>query len=171
MKPSEVPVAPIRLKVSFANCPVEASLGVLGRKWALLILRNIALFRATRFNEMLRVTPGMTKRVLAMRLNELEREGFIVRSERSLKFTRWALTEKGADVLPVLMTLVQFGAKWHAERVFSDQKVRPLIGIFDSAYIRRVLGPTEPVRTGRAARRPPLAAPVEPAGRPVAAAT
>ncbi|MDG6998857.1 MAG: hypothetical protein JRN15_07060 [Nitrososphaerota archaeon] len=43
------------LKVEFESCPVQASLGTLGRKWALLILRNIALFDKHRFNEMLKV--------------------------------------------------------------------------------------------------------------------
>ncbi len=140
--------AEVRFKVEFSSCPVEASLGVLGRKWALLVLRDIAMFRADRFNDMLRRTPGMTKRVLAMRLAELERGGFIYRKEQGPKFTRWALTEKGWDTLPVLMTLVEFGAKWHADRVFSDGRARPLDAVFDRAYIRRILGP--PSRESRA---------------------
>jgi DNA-binding HxlR family transcriptional regulator len=140
----------VRFKVEFASCPVEASLGVLGRKWALLVLRDIAMLRADRFNDMLRRTPGMTKRVLAMRLNELEREGFIYRRERAPKFTRWALTEKGQDTLPVLMTLVQFGAKWHAERVFADRLARPLDAVFDRDYIQEILRGTG--RTSRRAR-------------------
>ena len=135
--------AEVKFKVEFSSCPVEASLGVLGRKWALLVLRDIAMFRADRFNDMLRRTPGMTKRVLAMRLSELERAGFIYRKEQGPKFTRWALTEKGWDTLPVLMTLVEFGAKWHADRVFADGVARPLDAVFDPAYIREVL------RTGK----------------------
>jgi len=41
---------------------VKASRDVLGRKWALLVLRNIGLYRTQRFNEMARITPGLTKR-------------------------------------------------------------------------------------------------------------
>lgn len=156
--------AEVRFKVEFSSCPVEASLGVLGRKWALLVLRDIAMFRADRFNDMLRRTPGMTKRVLAMRLAELERGGFIYRKEHGPKFTRWALTEKGWDTLPVLMTLVEFGAKWHADRVFSDGRARPLDAVFDRAYIRQVLGPPARAprpapRRGRAPSRTPVGAP------------
>ena len=142
------PPRPVRFKIEFESCPVEASLGVLGRKWALLVLRDIALFRAQRFNEMLRVTRGLTKRILSLRLSELEREGFIVRAERGRRYTRWEITPKGRDVLPVLMTLVQFGAKWHADRVFVDQRSRPLTEIFDERYVRRVLTPI-PLRTAR----------------------
>jgi DNA-binding HxlR family transcriptional regulator len=143
----------VRFKVEFASCPVEASLGVLGRKWALLVLRDIAMLRADRFNDMLRRTPGMTKRVLAMRLNELEREGFIYRRERGPKFTRWALTEKGEDTLPVLMTLVRFGAKWHADRVFADGVARPLDAVFDPSFIRQILG-VAPLPVRRTPGRP-----------------
>ena len=144
----------VKFKVEFSSCPVEASLGVLGRKWALLVLRDIAMFRADRFNDMLRRTPGMTKRVLAMRLSELERSGFIYRKEQGPKFTRWALTEKGWDTLPVLMTLVGFGVKWHADRVFPDGVARPLDAVFDRGYIRQVLATSSraPSRTSTRAR-------------------
>ncbi len=102
----------VRVRLNFTAYPVQASLGVLGRKWALLILMNIALHRAQRFNEMLRASPGMNRRVLAMRLRELELEGFIGRAERRRGFVRWELTKKGADVLPVLLTLIHFASRW-----------------------------------------------------------
>ncbi|MFZ0891128.1 MAG: helix-turn-helix domain-containing protein [Thermoplasmata archaeon] len=130
---------PPELVVQFAGCPVKASLDVLGRKWALLILRNIGLYRRDRFNEMLRITPGLSKRVLAMRLKELERGGFIRVVEKGRNFTRWGLTEKGEDALPILMTLVQFGSKWYAEEVFADRRPRPLSDVFESSYIRKTL--------------------------------
>lgn len=150
-------------KVEFETCPVQASLGVLGRRWALLVLRDIALLGAQRFNEMLRVTPGITKRGLAMRLRELEQEGYIARAEVGRHYTRWALTEKGEDVLPVLMTLVWFGSRWHAPEVFADGRIRPLSEIFDESYIRKVLGAPAPsigrarLRTTAESSRPPSA--------------
>jgi DNA-binding HxlR family transcriptional regulator len=75
---------------------------------------NIALGRAKRFNELLRSSPGMSKRILAIRLRELESNGFITRAEQGRGFTRWEVTPKGVDVLPVLLTLIHFGSKWHA---------------------------------------------------------
>ena len=104
--------ARIHVTLNFAAYPVQSSLGVLGRKWALLVLMNIALGRAQRFNELLRTTPGMSKRILAMRLRDLERNSFIARAEQRRGFIRWQLTSKGADVLPVLLTLIHFGSKW-----------------------------------------------------------
>ncbi|MGI0078648.1 MAG: winged helix-turn-helix transcriptional regulator [Nitrososphaerales archaeon] len=128
-----------KLKVEFENCPVQASLGVLGRKWSLLVLRNIELFGKHRFNEMLKVTPGLSKRVLSMRLKELEREGFIQVTESGRNYQRWGLTEKGKDVLPILMTFAQFGSKWHADQVFADKTPRALNDVFDESYIQRVM--------------------------------
>ncbi len=127
------------LKVNFSACPVQASLGVLGKKWALLIIRNIALYRKQRFNEMLKITPGLTNRVLSMRLRDLEREGLIEVVEKDVKYLKWDLTEKGKDVLPVLMTLVRFGSKWYPEDVFGDGISRSLDEVFDEEYIREVM--------------------------------
>ena len=66
---------------SMKNCPIESSLAVLGHKWTLLILRNIGFLKMERFNQMLRVTPMLTPRVLSMRLAELEKSGLIKRTE------------------------------------------------------------------------------------------
>jgi DNA-binding HxlR family transcriptional regulator len=130
----------VPMKVEFLSCPVQASLKTLGREWAFLVLTSIALFRANRFNDMLRAMPGLSKRLLSMRLAELEQAGFIVRAETRRGYVRWELTAKGADVVPILLTLVQFGAKWFADEVFADRAPRPLTEIFDEGYIRKSLG-------------------------------
>ncbi len=156
MRPSMGRPTPPELRVDFAGCPVKASLDVLGRKWALLVLRNIGLYRAQRFNEMLRITPGLTKRVLAMRLKELSDGGFIRAVERGRNYTRWGLTEKGVDALPILMTLVHFGSKWYADEVFRDRRPRPLSDVFERSYIRKTLRELTAAGTSRtiAPRRP-----------------
>jgi DNA-binding HxlR family transcriptional regulator len=50
---------------------------ILGRKWALLLLKNLNAKEAIRFNELKRLMPGISSTVLAERLSELEREGLI----------------------------------------------------------------------------------------------
>lgn len=126
---SEKPLLPaVQMKV----CPIESSLGVLGRKWTFLILRDIGFAKTERFNQMLQITPGLTPRVLSMRLRELEREGFIKRIEehRSPKIIRWKLTDKGKDTMPIMMKITEFGAKWNADKVFEDKKPRTLHQLF-----------------------------------------
>src|SRR5690348_16472720 len=65
------------LKIWFAECPVMISLGVLGKKWAFPILRDIAVYKVERFNQFLSSLSGISPKVLATRLRELERDGFI----------------------------------------------------------------------------------------------
>jgi len=118
--------------VSLKNCPIATSLGVLGKKWTILIIRDISMRKIQRFSELLRSINGLTPRILSMRLKELEKEGFIKRTEekRSPKLVRWDLTEKGIDAIPILMQFVAFGSKWYAERVFEDQMPRSLKEVY-----------------------------------------
>jgi DNA-binding HxlR family transcriptional regulator len=125
----------IFVRLNFSAYPLQASLGVLGRKWALLILMNIALGQAQRFNEMLRTTPGMSKRILAIRLNELERNGFISRAQQTRAYTKWQLAQKGADVLPVLLTLIHFGSKWNKPTDPSNERPDALGRDFDVTFL------------------------------------
>ena len=118
--------------VEFKTCPIRVSLGVLGKKWTLLILRNIAFLRIDRFNQIRRSVPGLTSRVLIMRLRELEESGLIepIVTQRKPKLVRWALTEKGKDTIPILMSLISFGAKWYSNVVFEDKRARTVDELF-----------------------------------------
>jgi DNA-binding HxlR family transcriptional regulator len=118
--------------VRFAECPIQSSLAVLGKKWTMLILRDIGMRRIDRFNRLLESVKGVTPRVLSMRLNELEGSQYIERIEesRSPRIVRWALTKKGKDALPILVELIAFGSKWHASQTFEDRKPRELEEIF-----------------------------------------
>ena len=118
--------------VSIANCPIATSLGVLGRKWTILILRDMTMMKKERFSEILKATPGLTPRVLSNRLRELEREGMIERVEKKKgpNLVRWMVTEKGNDTIPILMRFAAFGSKWYAEQVFEDKTPKRLREIY-----------------------------------------
>ena len=122
------------LKIRFADCPISTSLGVLGKKWAFQIIRDIAAFKVDRFNGLLESLPGISPKVLATRLRELEREGLIkkiVEKDDPPKIIRWTLTEKGIDTIPIEMMLTAFGSKWRADVVFDDKRPRKMHEIFD----------------------------------------
>jgi DNA-binding HxlR family transcriptional regulator len=118
--------------VSIANCPISTSLGVLGRKWTILILRDMTMMKKERFSEILKSTPGLTPRVLSNRLRELEQEGMIERVEKRKgpNLVRWMVTEKGNDTIPILMRFAAFGSKWYAEEVFDDKTPKRLREIY-----------------------------------------
>ena len=55
---------PLLPSVPFNKSPIESNRR---NKWTLLVLRNVGFLNIERFNEMLRVTPGLTPRVLSKR--------------------------------------------------------------------------------------------------------
>ncbi len=130
---------PLLPAVEFKNCPIKASFGVLGRKWTLLILRDIGFRKIGRFNELLRSVPGLTPRVLSMRLSELEADGIIeqVETRDHPKLVRWGLTEKGESTLPILMSMIEFGSRWYAADVFEDKVPRAIEEIFPQLPFER----------------------------------
>ena len=93
--------------------PVAASVEALGRKWTLLLLRDLAFKRTTRFSEFLRDNPGLTPRVLSRRLREMQTEGLTSRSGRGRTVT-YVLTPRGQDAVFILLALLRYGLKWYA---------------------------------------------------------
>ena len=125
----------------FTKCPIKTTLGVLGKKWTMLIIRDIGVYKITRFNRLLGSVGGITPRVLSIRLKELETKGFIERKEdkRSPVGAQWGLTEKGRDTLAILMQLVAFGSKWYSDIVFEDKVPRMLTDIFPQPKAKEII--------------------------------
>jgi DNA-binding HxlR family transcriptional regulator len=122
------------------NCPIKTSLKVLGKKWTMLIVRDIGFRKIDRFNRLLESIPGLTPRVLSLRLRELEEVGFIecVENRDSPMVVRWTLTKKGRDTLPILLEFIAFGTKWYPEEVFEDSKPRTLEELFKPEALKLI---------------------------------
>ncbi len=118
----------------FADCPVETSLDTLGKKWAMSIIRDIGVYGIDRFNQLLKSLPSIPSKVLATRLKQLEKDGFLTRNvERMVppKIVHWSLTEKGVDAARVGMMMAAFGCKWKADKVFDDKRPRKMHEIYN----------------------------------------
>lgn len=98
------------------DCSIDRALQALSTRSALLLMRE-ALYGVTRFDE-LTARVGISEPVAAARLKELVAEGLLSREpyREPGQRTRYAyrLTEKGADLLPVLIALLQWGDRWEA---------------------------------------------------------
>lgn len=133
----------IQPQVKFVNCPIRNSLGILGKKWTILIIRDIGVRKINRFNRILESIPGLTPRVLSMRLKELEKEGLIECIEKKKSppqmMVLWRLTEKGKDTLPILMQMVAFSSKWYADVIFEDKRPRKFSEIFPQPEAREMI--------------------------------
>ncbi|GAA6524397.1 winged helix-turn-helix transcriptional regulator [Intrasporangium sp. DVR] len=87
-------------------CPISRALDVLGERWTLLIVRDM-LVGATRFNDIARGLPGLSRTLLATRLRHLERAGIIERSD-----TGYGLTQSGRALEPLVFGMAEWGARW-----------------------------------------------------------
>ncbi|MDT5334158.1 MAG: hypothetical protein QOF31_5455 [Mycobacterium sp.] len=94
-------------------CPLAAALELVGERWALLVVREIAL-GATHFGDIVAGT-GAPRDRIAARLRALESAGVVVRSPYQSSPTRYEyrLTASGEALIPVLDALLMWG-KVHA---------------------------------------------------------
>jgi DNA-binding HxlR family transcriptional regulator len=96
-------------------CSIARTLAVVGEAWTPLVLRDI-VFGITRFDEIQRDL-GVATNVLTDRLNTLVQHGLVTREPYQTRPARYRyqLTEAGADLLPVLLSLMRWGDKWAAD--------------------------------------------------------
>lgn len=87
---------------------------VLGRRWALHILRNLSIKGTTRFNELKRLLPGISSTVLSDRLVELEREGLISKKiyPEIPARVEYQLTSRTQELEDILNQLSNWADKW-----------------------------------------------------------
>ena len=102
------------LEYDTANCAIGAAVGILGERSTFLVLRE-AFNGVRRFGDMQRRT-GMPRQVLSQRLARLVGEGLLrkVRYRESGQRGRdeYRLTDKGLDLYPVLVALMEWGDRY-----------------------------------------------------------
>ena len=106
-----------RTNYQASNCSIARTLQVLGEKWTLLIIRE-SFYGATRFEQFHRVLQ-CPRNLLSERLTLLVDEGILERSEYREPGSRarmeYRMTDKGRDLMPALLALMQWGDHYHAD--------------------------------------------------------
>ncbi len=123
-------------------CPVENTFRVVGKKFTVLILRDMMLFHKSRFNQFLESVEGINPKTLSVRLREMEKNGLIERKvfpETPIRI-EYYLTEKGKALKPILEQMASYSMQFCCEDVFKDGKPRTF---------REVFGKTMEVTTQR----------------------
>lgn len=97
------------------NCPMEMTLDLIGGKWKALIMWQLSL-RVLRFNELRRLFPDVTQKMLTQQLRDLEHNGLISRKiyHQVPPKVEYALTDFGKTLMPVLIQMNQWGADYAA---------------------------------------------------------
>jgi DNA-binding HxlR family transcriptional regulator len=93
-------------------CPVSLASDVLADRWTLLIVRELVLGN-TRFNDIARGLPGISRTLLAQRLRHLERKGVIeLWPSPTGKGHEYHLTPAGKDLEEVVVTVGRWAVEW-----------------------------------------------------------
>ncbi|UIJ64273.1 winged helix-turn-helix transcriptional regulator [Bacillus cereus] len=106
------------------SCPVEAMVEVIGGKWKGVILYHL-LDGTKRFNELKRLKPNITQRMLTLQLRELEADGIIHREvyREVPPKVEYSLTELGESLRPVILLMMEW-ATHNMEKVLENRNTK-----------------------------------------------
>lgn len=95
------------------GCAVEAAFDVIGTKWKGAILYHL-LDGKKRFNELRRLIPNVTQRVITLQLRQLEQDKVISRKvyPQVPPKVEYTLTDFGLSLKPILLSLREWGRKY-----------------------------------------------------------
>ncbi|MBA2506215.1 MAG: helix-turn-helix transcriptional regulator [Thermoleophilaceae bacterium] len=88
------------------TCPVSSTAEIVGGKWTLLVIRDLAE-GCCRFCDIERSLEGISPRTLSLRLKTLEEEGIVQR-----RGAGYELTGKGEALAPLIECMREYGAKY-----------------------------------------------------------
>lgn len=101
-------------------CPLATALDVIGGKWHLVVLYALAE-QPRRFNELQRLAPGVSHKVLTQTVRHLETHGLVDRrvGTDAAPCVEYSLSEQGQTVRPILKAMADWG---HAHLVSDPQR-------------------------------------------------
>ncbi len=95
------------------TCPVERTLGVIGNKWTMLIIRDL-LKGTKRFGELQKSLHGISPRTLSLRMSQLENDGIVRKKIYPVvpPKTEYSLTKKGQTLASILGQMIEWGEEY-----------------------------------------------------------
>jgi DNA-binding HxlR family transcriptional regulator len=95
---------------TYVCCPVEAALDFIGGKWKVAVIFQL-MEGTKRFNQLQRLIPNITRRMLTLQLRELEADGLISRKvyQEVPPKVEYSLTELGLTLQPIIISLKTWG--------------------------------------------------------------
>jgi len=105
------------------GCPVESTLDVIGGKWKGVILYHL-LAGTKRFNELRRLMPGITQRMLTLQLSELEQDGVIHREVYPEVPPRveYSMTAFGRTLESIIMQMAVWGEQYKLRQKQAEEE-------------------------------------------------
>ncbi|PHS69356.1 MAG: transcriptional regulator [Methylophaga sp.] len=97
-----------------SHCPINFAQELFGDKWSLLIIRDLIFKGKKYYGEFLTSGEKISTNILADRLEKLEADGLITKTIDNKNNVKkiYALTPKGVDLLPMLLEMIAWSAKY-----------------------------------------------------------
>jgi DNA-binding HxlR family transcriptional regulator len=123
------------MECNMMECPINHTFKLVGKKFTMLIIRNMIHRDHKRFNQFLEIEE-INAKVLSARLKEMEKDGLIERKVYPDTPVRieYTITEKGKALEPILNQMSAFSMKYCAKDVFKDRKARKLEQVYGYGY-------------------------------------
>jgi DNA-binding HxlR family transcriptional regulator len=119
--------------VKLKACPIENTFKIIGKRFTVLILRNMINGKQHRFNQLLNSIEQGNPKTLTIRLREMEKSGLIKRKvhyhEIPLRIEYYP-TEKGIALQPILDMMAAYSMQYCSKDVFKDAKPRDFKEIY-----------------------------------------
>ncbi|MCA0984426.1 helix-turn-helix transcriptional regulator [Halobacillus yeomjeoni] len=95
------------------KCSIEYTLNKIGGKWKTVILWHLGVDGTLRYNELRRLLPGVSHKVLTQQLKELEEDGFINRVQYNTipPKVEYSMTDLGNTLMPILEQMHIWGTE------------------------------------------------------------
>lgn len=95
------------------KCPVESTLDIIGGKWKVVLLYHL-IDGEKRFNELRRICPSITQRMLTLQLRELEEDGIVHREvyQQIPPKVEYSLTPLGRSLEPIIIQIREWGVAY-----------------------------------------------------------
>lgn len=102
-------------KLTSIECPIERAMELIGDKYSVLIVLNLAQAGKQRFIELENSINGISPRTLSARLKHLEKYGIINRKQFSTipPKVEYSLTERGEEFRVVIDRMSDWVNKWY----------------------------------------------------------
>lgn len=113
------------MKSNMKACPINHTFQIMGKKFSVLIIRNMIYLGHKRFNQFLEID-DINAKILSARLKEMERDGLIERrvfAEVPVR-VEYTITEKGLALQPILEQMSAYSMKYCAKEIFNDGRAR-----------------------------------------------
>jgi DNA-binding HxlR family transcriptional regulator len=116
----------MKIKKRKSDCPIHFGLELFGDKWTLLIIRDLMFKGKHYFGDFVNSEEKIATNLLTDRLTLLEQEGVIAKfkDENHKQKIIYQLTPKGIDLMPVLVEIIMWSAKYDKHSAVEKEFVK-----------------------------------------------